>query len=61
VEQGFRAGTIALEILGGKSAGDVPIVTTLKSQSMLNLATARKLGIEVPAGLAQRTDIVIEE
>ncbi len=61
VEHGFRAGKIALDLLRGRTAKDVPIVTALDGQSMLNLGTARKLGIEVSREVLQTTDIVIEE
>ena len=61
VEHGFRAGQMALELLGGKSAADVPLVTALEGQSMLNMATARKFGISVPGEALRATDIVIGE
>ena len=59
VEHGFRAGQIALEVLDGKSPADIPIITALDGQSMVNLATARKLGIDVPQAVIQSTEIVI--
>lgn len=59
VEHGLRAGRMALELLAGKTAADLQIVTALEGQSMLNLNTARKLGIEVPQGLIDVTDVVI--
>ena len=61
VEHGFRAGNIALELLGGKRAVDIPLVTALEGQSMLNMATARNLGIEVPQEVISDTEIVIGE
>ncbi|MBN2559929.1 MAG: hypothetical protein JXQ75_03240 [Phycisphaerae bacterium] len=61
VEHGFRAGRIALDVLKGKTAGSIPIVTALEGQSMLNLATAHRLGITIPANVIQGTDIVIGE
>jgi len=59
VEHGFRAGQIALELLDGKPAGGVPLVTALEGQSMLNLAAARRLGIEVPDAAIRSTEIVV--
>ena len=61
VEHGFRAGQITLDLLHGKTAVDVPIVTALDGQSMLNLRTAKRLGISIPRALVELTDIVIEE
>jgi len=59
VEHGLRAGQMALELLAGKTAADLQIVTALEGQSMLNLNTARKLGISVPREIIEKTDVVI--
>jgi ABC-type uncharacterized transport system substrate-binding protein len=59
VEHGMKAGGMALEILQGKSAGDIPLITALEGQSMLNMITARRLGIRVPAELIAQTDVTI--
>ena len=59
LEHGFKAGQMAKQILEGKSAGDIPMITALEGQSMLNLITARKLGINVPREIVKTTDVVI--
>jgi len=59
VEHGMKAGTMTLEILRGTPAGDIPLITALEGQSMLNLITARRLGIRVPPELIAQTDVTI--
>ncbi len=61
VEHGMKAGSMALEILGGVPAGEIPLVTALEGQSMLNLITARRLGIDVPDQLIAQCDVTIGE
>ncbi len=61
VEHGMKAGGMALEIIGGTPAGDIPLITALEGQSMLNLITARRLGIRIPAELVAQADVVIGE
>ena len=61
VEHGLRAGEMTLQILDGARAGDLPVVTALDGQSVLNLTTARKLGLTVPAALLRETDILVGE
>ena len=59
VEHGMEAAKMAKQIMMGKTAGDIPVKTALQGQSMLNLITARKLGIEVPVEIIQNTDIIV--
>jgi len=59
VEHGMKAGGMALKILRGTPAGDIPLITALEGQSMLNLITARRLGIRVPAELIEQIDVTI--
>jgi ABC-type uncharacterized transport system substrate-binding protein len=61
VEHGFRAGQMAAEILRGKSAGAIPIVTALEGQSMLNLKTAQKLNLTVPDSITGGIDVLVED
>ncbi len=44
-EQGFRAGQIAREIMGGKKPGEIPVERNLNGQRYLNLTTARQLNL----------------
>jgi len=59
VEHGFEAGEIALSLLSGMCAGNIPVKTAEKGQIMLNLNTARRLGLEVSKSLIEEADIVI--
>jgi ABC-type uncharacterized transport system substrate-binding protein len=61
VEHGLRAGQMAAEILRGKSAGEIPIVTALEGQSMLNLKTAQKLNLTVPDDMVGQIDVLVED
>ena len=61
VEHGREAGDIALRILLGELPAQIPVKTAEEGQSMLNLASARRLGIEVPQGLVDEIDVVITE
>jgi ABC-type uncharacterized transport system substrate-binding protein len=58
-EHGSEAGQIALGLLSGKNMRDFPIKTATKATSMLNLAAAEKLGIQIPEEIIENTDIVI--
>ncbi len=59
-EHGSLAASLALRILGGERAGDIPIVTQTRGLIMLNGFTARKLGIEIPHRLAQEAAAIVE-
>ncbi len=57
-EQGWWAGKTALEILAGKSAADIPIVTNKESRVYLNMLLARRLGLKFPMGLIEKATFV---
>lgn len=56
---GRQAGELAKAILGGRRVEDVPYTMADKTKLTLNLKTAEKIGLQVPADLIQRADVVI--
>jgi len=59
-EQFHQVGTYAARILKGEKPGDMPVQRPTKLGFVLNLKTARALGIEVSPDMLTLTDEVIE-
>jgi putative ABC transport system substrate-binding protein len=54
------AGEYVARVLKGAKPADLPVTQVVKFEFVINLKTAKALGIEVPAGLSARATVIFE-
>ena len=55
-----QLGTYAGRVLKGDKPADLPVVFSTRFDLIVNLKTAKSLGIELPTGILLRADAILE-
>jgi putative ABC transport system substrate-binding protein len=57
---GYQMGLCAARVLNGDKPANLPVRQIVRSELLLNLSTARSLGIQIPSAFLARADEVID-